>query len=98
VPADRAADPADPADPVDTLAAALVRACRALAAAGRTDDAARIAADGWLALRTTRPALALKLDGAMHYIARLEQRGERAAARAGAHHDPGSPLPQEESA
>jgi hypothetical protein len=65
-----------PTDPAASLTAALVRACRALAAAGRTEDAACIAADAWLSLRATRPTLAHRLDGAMHYIARLEQQGE----------------------
>lgn len=73
--ADRAA-----ADPLEAVTAALVRACRALAAAGRADEAARAAADAWVVLREPRPALATKLDGAMHWIARMEQQQERHAA------------------
>jgi uncharacterized protein (DUF2249 family) len=38
-------------DPVDALTRVLVRACRALAEAGRPRDAGRLAADAWKVLR-----------------------------------------------
>ena len=71
--------PAEAAADVD-LAAGLVRtltkACRALAEAGRPQDAGRLAADGWALLRHARPDLARRLDGTMHHVARLEQQLE----------------------
>jgi uncharacterized protein (DUF2249 family) len=67
--------PAD-RDPIDALTRALVRACRALAESGRPREAARMAADGWVALRHEHPRQAQHLDGVMHHIARVEQRME----------------------
>ena len=63
-------------DPVDVLTRVLVRACRALADAGRPRDAGRLAADAWAALRHGHTRQAQHLDGAMHHIARVEQRLE----------------------
>jgi uncharacterized protein (DUF2249 family) len=60
---------ADP-DVVGALTHVLVRACRALADAGRPDEAGRLAADAWVVVRGGYPRQALHLDGAMHYIAR----------------------------
>lgn len=57
---------------VDALARVLVRCCRALAEAGRPGEAGRLAADGWAVLRHAHPRQAQHLDGAMHYIARLD--------------------------
>lgn len=57
---------------VDALTRVLVRSCRALAEAGRPHAAGRLAADGWTVLRGAYPRQAQHLDGAMHYIARLE--------------------------
>lgn len=59
-------------DVVEALTRVLVSACRALAAAGHPHQAGRLAADGWLAVRGTHPRQEQHLDGAMHYIARLE--------------------------
>jgi uncharacterized protein (DUF2249 family) len=64
-------------DPVDDVTRVLVRACRALAESGHPRDAGRLAADAWAALRRTHPRQARHLDGAMHHIARVEQRLER---------------------
>lgn len=61
-------------DTVDTLTRVLVRACRALADAGRPQQAGRFVADAWVAVRGSHPSQAQHLDGAMHYAARLEQR------------------------
>ncbi len=63
-------------DLVAGLVRTLTRACRALAEAGHSPDAGRLAADGWAMLRHARPDLADRLDGTMHYVARLEQQLE----------------------
>jgi hypothetical protein len=59
-------------DTIDSLTRVLVRACRELADAGRPHSAGRLAADGWVLLRTDHSRQAQHLDGAMHYIARVE--------------------------
>jgi uncharacterized protein (DUF2249 family) len=64
------------ADVVDGLTRVLVRACRRLAEAGRPAEAGRLAADGWAVVRRSHARQAQHLDGAMHHIARLEQRLE----------------------
>jgi len=73
VPADGSST-APAVDVVDGLARTLARACRALAEAGRPQDAGRLAADGWVLLRHRHPDQALRLDGTMHHVARVEQR------------------------
>lgn len=82
-------------DVVDGLTRALARAARHLADAGRPQEAGRLAADGWVLLRRGHPAQAQRLDGAMHYAARLEQRPEVAprpeAPQPEAHPDPQGP-------
>ena len=49
----------------------LVKALRALGRAGHPDVASRLAAKAWWALRGTRPREAERVNGAMHYLARL---------------------------
>jgi uncharacterized protein (DUF2249 family) len=71
VPADR--------DLVDTLTRVLIRACRKLGEAGYPQEAGRLTADAWVALRTAHPRQAQHLDGVMHHIARLEQKLEAAS-------------------
>lgn len=63
-------------DVVDGLARLLARACRRLADDGRTREASRFAADGWVLLRAAHPKQAARMDGLMHHIARQEQRLE----------------------
>jgi uncharacterized protein (DUF2249 family) len=63
--------------PIDALTRVVVRACRTLAETGRPHVAGRLAADAWLAVRAAHPQQSRHLDGAMHYIARLEQQQER---------------------
>lgn len=61
----------------DALAATvghLTKALRALGHSGNPDAANRIAAQAWLALRDEHPRQAERLNGAMHYLARLPQR------------------------
>ena len=67
----------DPApDLVDGLTRVLARTCRHLAAAGQPQLAGRLAADGWVLLRSTHPTQAQRLDGAMHHAALLETQRE----------------------
>ena len=49
----------------------LVKALRALGNAGHPDAASRLAAKAWWALRTSRPREAERINGAMHFLARL---------------------------
>ncbi|MHB1224283.1 MAG: DUF2249 domain-containing protein [Gemmatimonadaceae bacterium] len=63
---------ADDASAVRALTRALVQACRQLGKAGRPSDAMRIAATGWGALWTSHPDDAERINGVMHYLARLE--------------------------
>ncbi|WP_210748085.1 DUF2249 domain-containing protein [Actinomadura latina] len=51
----------------------LSRAVRALGQAGHPDQASRLAADGWSVLRHEHPAEAERLNGVMHYLARLPE-------------------------
>lgn len=63
-------------DEVDGLARALVRACQALAEAGRAAQASRLAGEAWAVLRAAHHGQGRHLDGAMHYIARLHEQQE----------------------
>jgi hypothetical protein len=67
------AGPADLADE-DALVRTtdvLVKTLRALGHAGHPDAASRLAARAWWALRDTRPREAERVNGTMHYLARL---------------------------
>jgi uncharacterized protein (DUF2249 family) len=76
VPADApAAAPTDPST-ADALTRVLARALRRLGQAGEPWDASRLAAEGWSLLRESYPRDAERLNGAMHYLARLEQQLE----------------------
>ena len=59
---------------VDALTRVLAKACRQLGNAGHPSDASRIAAEGWSLLRGPYPEHAERINGAMHYLARLEQK------------------------
>jgi hypothetical protein len=65
-------DDGDPTDVVDGLTRVLAKACRQLADAGQPRAAGKLAADGWVLLRESHPKQADRLDGTMHYTARLE--------------------------
>ncbi len=69
---DPLAGPQDRDEIIQALAATLSRACRRLAEAGKPQLAGRLAADGWSVLRTSYRKEALRLDGVMHRIARIE--------------------------
>jgi len=58
---------------VDALTRVLAKACRQLGNSGHPSDASRIAAEGWSLLRGAHPEQAERINGAMHYLARLEQ-------------------------
>lgn len=53
------------------LAAALSEALVALAQAGEADRACRLAAETWVAMRSERPALAVRLTALLHRLVRL---------------------------
>ena len=55
----------------DTLLRVLARALRALGEAGEPEEASRLAAEGWSTLRHTQPEAATRLNGTLHYLARL---------------------------
>jgi hypothetical protein len=57
---------------IDGLTRVLAKACRRLGDAGHPKDAAALAAQGWVLVRKVHPAQADRLDGTMHYLARLE--------------------------
>ena len=61
---------------VDALTRVLAKACRELGNAGHPSEASRLAAEGWSLLRATYPEQAERINGAMHYLARLEQKLE----------------------
>jgi hypothetical protein len=86
-----AADPAATGEPTDESAAVvsgmtdlLVKAVRALGAAGEPEQASRLAGKAWWVLKDW-PRQAERVNGTMHYLARLEQRGAE-----------GSPTPTEQ--
>ncbi|MBX3088527.1 MAG: hypothetical protein KF742_08540 [Cryobacterium sp.] len=59
-------------DPIRAeLLQALVRSLRKLGEAGHPDEASRIAAKVYSALRHDDPASAERINGTMHYLARL---------------------------
>lgn len=51
----------------------LLKALRLVGKSGDPDAANRLAAQAWLALRDEHPRQAERLNGAMHYLARLPQ-------------------------
>lgn len=58
-------------DAVAETTEVLVKALRALGQAGHPDAASRLAAKAWWALREQHPREAERINGAMHYLARL---------------------------
>jgi hypothetical protein len=59
------------ADPLAGTTEILVQTPRALGEAGQPDAASRFAAKAWWLLRDGRPREAERINGAMHYLARL---------------------------
>ena len=56
---------------VDEMTVVLLKSLRALGQAGQPDAASRLAAKAWWVLRDTRPREAEKVNGVMHFLARL---------------------------
>lgn len=67
---------------IDELARMLTHALRELANAGQPTPANKIAGQAWASVRNVNPQAARRINGAMHYIARLE--GEGGVGRADA--------------
>ena len=62
-----------PADPISETTDVLVRALRALGNAGQPDTASRLAARAWWILKSQHPREAERLNGILHYLARLPE-------------------------
>lgn len=56
---------------ITELTAVLAKSLRALGKAGQPDEASRLGATGWSLLRHDQPREAEKINGTMHYLARL---------------------------
>ncbi|TXJ06350.1 MAG: hypothetical protein E6Q27_03960 [Aeromicrobium sp.] len=67
-----------PADPISETTDVLVRALRALGNAGQPDTASRLAARAWWALKSQHPREAERLNGILHYLARLPEQVDSA--------------------
>ena len=61
----------DPDELVASLTVVLTKSLRALGKAGQPDEASRLAATGWSLLRHEHPREAEKINGMMHFLARL---------------------------
>jgi len=61
---------------VGALTRVLAHTCRELGKAGHPSTAAQLAAEAWSLLREDYPDDAERLNGAMHYLSRLEQKLE----------------------
>lgn len=55
----------------EALLKVLVRALRRLGETGHPEDASRLAAQGWSAIRHRQPGAAERLNGTLHYLSRL---------------------------
>ena len=63
--------PASSDELVVALTKLFARGLRALGEAGQPDKASKLAAAGWSALRHDHPAEAERMNGLLHYLARL---------------------------
>ena len=61
---------------VNALTRILAHTCRELGKAGHPSTAAQLAAEGWSLLRDDYPDDAERLNGAMHFLSRVEQKLE----------------------
>lgn len=77
------------ADPTGTVVSLLIKATAALAKAGQGDQACRLAATAWAALRESRPELSVRVTAALHGLVRRVPREPVTLAPAG----PASPAP-----
>lgn len=68
-------DPADVHGANDALARILTRLLRVAGDAGQPEEANRLAGQAWSALRRVNPHAAQRINGSMHYLAKLEGGG-----------------------
>nr|AGC71782.1 hypothetical protein [uncultured bacterium A1Q1_fos_2116] len=66
-------------DPIRETTDVLVRALRALGNAGQPDTASRLAARAWWVLKSQHPREAERLNGVLHYLARLPEQVDSAS-------------------
>lgn len=59
------------------LVTLFTKALRALGEAGRPEEASRLAGQAWWALKDADPRAAERVNGTMHYLARLTERDAR---------------------
>lgn len=71
-----------PAEPLVAITDVLIKTLRTLGQKGYPDAANRLAAQAWLALRDEHPRDAERINGAMHYLARLPETPAASAAAA----------------
>src|SRR5450759_5501160 len=86
----------DPA--VEQLTSSLVRALRRLGDTGEPEAANRLAGEAYAAIHRDEPRAAQRLNGVMHYLARLEAAGRTTGRRstpAGRRTGPTQPPPRE---
>ncbi|MEO6828036.1 MAG: hypothetical protein ABI255_01040 [Microbacteriaceae bacterium] len=62
-------------EPDRDLVSLFAKALRSLGQAGRTEEASKLAAQAWWALKDDDPRAAEHVNGVMHYLARLEESG-----------------------
>lgn len=60
------------------LVTLFTKALRALGKAGHADEAMRLAGQAWWGLEDTDPRAAERVNGTMHYLARLLEGGDAA--------------------
>lgn len=77
-------DPSEIAEANEKVARIIVRLLRLLGDAGEPAEAGRVAGQAWAALRRVHPHAAQRINGAMHYLAKLEGEGGVGSADASA--------------
>ncbi|HET8559671.1 MAG TPA: hypothetical protein VFL69_04055 [Marmoricola sp.] len=80
-------------DPVSGTVDVLVKSLRALGQAGRPDAANRLAARAWWLLKEAHPREAERVNGAMHFLARLPAEPGAPATAAPASTNTAAPTP-----
>lgn len=81
----------DAAQVAASMTTVLVKALRALGKAGQPDEGLRLAARAWSALRHEHPGEAERINGTMHFLARMPT----SAPVTGTEHESGSTEPEE---
>lgn len=75
MPTDPSGTPAEVQEANENLARILTRALRALGDAGDPQEAGRLGGQAWSAIRAVHPHAAQRINGMMHYLAKLEGEG-----------------------